>query len=119
MKDLCERVAGAQSHSMHRLVGFEPFAPAALFLRVALTYAALRREGAAGGAAAGGLRAAGRTAAWCGGGAAAWLALVAAKTALGFLLKRGAGTALRLRPVGLSPVPSGAPPTPGSPKKDI
>lgn len=32
----------AQSHSSHRVVAFEPLAPAALFVRIALTFAAIR-----------------------------------------------------------------------------
>ena len=34
MQDVCEKVKGAQSHNVHRIVYFEPFAPAALFLRI-------------------------------------------------------------------------------------
>jgi hypothetical protein len=45
MRDLCDRVSGAQSHNIHKLVGFEPFAASALFFRIALTAAALRHEG--------------------------------------------------------------------------
>lgn len=37
-KDLCEQVTSRQSHNIHKLVGFEPFGPAALFLRVVLTF---------------------------------------------------------------------------------
>lgn len=44
MKDMCEKVSSAQSHSMHRFIGFEPFAPAALFVRVAMSYAAMHAE---------------------------------------------------------------------------
>ena len=83
MKDLCERMAHLQSHSSHKLVGLEPFAPAALFFRIALTYAALRREGTAPWS----LRAAAQAAALA---ALAWLLLFGAKLALGFLLKAAA-----------------------------
>ena len=37
MRDLCDRVSTSQSHNMHKLVGFEPFAPAALAFRIAVT----------------------------------------------------------------------------------
>jgi len=42
MKDLSENVAASHSHNSHKIVGLEPFAPAALFLRVAGTYGASR-----------------------------------------------------------------------------
>ena len=41
MKDLSEKVSAAQSHSIHKLVGLEPFAPTALFVRVVVTYCAI------------------------------------------------------------------------------
>ncbi|KAK9832284.1 hypothetical protein WJX74_005365 [Apatococcus lobatus] len=37
MKDVCEKTEGCQSHNIHRVVAFQPFAPAALFCRVLLT----------------------------------------------------------------------------------
>lgn len=37
-KDLCENLAASQSHTMHKLVGIEPFAAAALFFRVAVSF---------------------------------------------------------------------------------
>lgn len=42
MQDVAEKLAAAQSHSSHRVVAFEPLAPAALFVRIALTFAAIR-----------------------------------------------------------------------------
>lgn len=41
-QDVAEKLAAAQSHSAHRVVAFEPLAPAALFVRIALTFAAIR-----------------------------------------------------------------------------
>lgn len=37
MQDVCEKAKGGQSHTAHRVVAFEPYAPAALFLRIAVT----------------------------------------------------------------------------------
>ena len=37
-KDLCEQLTASQSHTIHRLVLFEPFGPAALFFRVVMTF---------------------------------------------------------------------------------
>jgi len=102
-KDLCERISSAQSHSIHRLVGFEPFAAAALFLRVALSYLALFREGASSSSrgpshdgaaleAVRGLMAAGT---WTLIGAFVWVALTAFTAALGFAIKRGSVKYLR------------------------
>jgi hypothetical protein len=42
MQDVAEKLAAAQSHTSHRVVAFEPLAPAALFVRIALTFAAIR-----------------------------------------------------------------------------
>ncbi|KAL6768339.1 hypothetical protein ACKKBF_B38750 [Auxenochlorella protothecoides x Auxenochlorella symbiontica] len=42
MRDLSEGVGASASNSSHRLVGFEPFAAAALFLRISTTFLALR-----------------------------------------------------------------------------
>ncbi len=42
MKDVAEKVVAAQSHNAHRVVAFEPLAPAALFLRIAITFSAIR-----------------------------------------------------------------------------
>lgn len=36
-QDVCEKAKGGQSHTAHRVVAFEPYAPAALFLRIAVT----------------------------------------------------------------------------------
>lgn len=79
-KDLCEQLATAQSHTAHRLVGFEPFAPAALFFRVILSYVSLRREDPGAMSAARGIMAI----------VLAWAALVIFKLGLGYLVKRGA-----------------------------
>ena len=43
-KDLCENLEGTQSHNVHKLVGIEPFASAALFFRVFVSFVALQRE---------------------------------------------------------------------------
>jgi hypothetical protein len=37
MRDLCEDASAAQSHSLHKLLGFFPLGPAALCLRMAST----------------------------------------------------------------------------------
>lgn len=81
MRDLCDRVSGAQSHNIHKLVGFEPFAPAALFFRIALTAAALRHDG--GLAALRPLQAAAVAASAVG----LWALLLLAKLGLGYVLK--------------------------------
>lgn len=80
MRDLCDRVSGAQSHNVHKLVGFEPFGPAALAFRVAVTAAALARP-------PDGRLSAGQAAAAAAAVAAAWAGLLAVKLVLGFLLK--------------------------------
>jgi len=83
MRDVAGAAADAQSHSAHRVVAFEPLAPAALALRIAATLAAIRGDSWAdtswGRAAA--------VAAW---GAAAWGAALAVKLLLGFAVKRAA-----------------------------
>lgn len=79
-KDLCEQVATAQSHTMHRLVGYEPFSPAALFFRVAMSYWALRGEHSGGYSP-------GRSAIAV---ICVWAVLAVVKIGLGFLLKRTA-----------------------------
>ncbi len=43
-RDLCENLEGTQSHTVHRLVGIEPFASAALFFRVFVSFAVLQRD---------------------------------------------------------------------------
>ncbi|KAL4429378.1 hypothetical protein ABPG77_005152 [Micractinium sp. CCAP 211/92] len=88
MRDLCDRVSASQSHTIHKLVGFEPFAPAALAFRIAATAAALRAS--SGGAAQPAMVAA--AAAWL---AAVWLLLLAAKLGLGYLLKLTATAYMR------------------------
>jgi Eukaryotic membrane protein family len=79
-KDLCEQLATAQSHTAHRLVGFEPFAPAALFFRVILSYVSLRTEDPGAMSAARGILAI----------VLSWAALAVFKLGLGYLVKRGA-----------------------------
>eukprot|EP00887_Chlorella_sp_A99_P006432 scaffold3.g6432.t1 len=82
MKDLCERAASGQSHSAHKLVGLEPYAPAAFALRIAMALAAARHhEGPGCGAARFPARVA----------AAAlplWAAMLCVKLGLGYALKR-------------------------------
>ncbi|KAL4458618.1 hypothetical protein ABPG75_013483 [Micractinium tetrahymenae] len=92
MRDLCDRVASAQSHNIHKLVGFEPFAPAALAFRITATAAALR-AGSSGGSSGGVQPLA--VAAAAARLVAAWLLLLAAKVGLGFLLKLIATAYLR------------------------
>jgi len=43
-RDLCENIRSSQSHTMHKLIGLEPFAGAALFLRVAVSFLGLQKE---------------------------------------------------------------------------
>jgi len=84
-RDLCEQLATAQSHTAHRLVGFEPFAPAALFFRVILSYVSLKREDPGAMSAARGIMMI----------VLVWTALVIFKLGLGYLVKRGAVGYLR------------------------
>lgn len=44
MQDVCEKAKGGQSHTAHRVVAFEPYAPAALFLRIALALLVIKGE---------------------------------------------------------------------------
>jgi hypothetical protein len=118
MQDIAEKLAAAQSHSSHRVVAFDPLAPAALFVRIALTFAAIRvrRNGRQNAwitpdplrQSAGWLNCHSMVSCTCmqserwadtswlrlGGllvlAAAGWAALFAAKLALGFALKRAA-----------------------------
>ena len=94
-QDVCEKTRGSQSHTAHRVVAFEPYAPAALFLRIAATYLGAHR--AAAGAATGlsAPRALAGRAGWLGAAALAWAALFAAKAALGFWLRAAAVHLLR------------------------
>ena len=41
---MCEKAKGGQSHTAHRVVAFEPYAPAALFLRIAITVLVIRSD---------------------------------------------------------------------------
>lgn len=84
MRDLCDRVSSAQSHNIHKLVGFEPFAPAALAFRIAATASALRAGASSGtGGGARSLMFAASVARLV----ATWMLLLAAKVGLGYLLK--------------------------------
>ena len=98
-QDVCEKTRGSQSHTAHRVVAFEPYAPAALFLRIAATYLGTHRP-AAGVATSGGgglfdARALAGRAGWVGCAALAWVVLFAAKAALGFCLRAAAVHHLR------------------------
>lgn len=101
-KDLCEKIVTSQSHSVHRLVGFAPFASAALFVRVALTYTVLRFEGAPSNASS--------YSAWALsvhramliiGLFLCWLMLLFMKIALGYFIKRLASSYIRWYEAGL------------------
>ena len=84
-KDLCENLEGTQSHTVHRLVGIEPFASAALFFRVFVSFAALQRD----------LFLEGRSflvGVIC---AAMWLGLVATAVLFGYATRRLAAAYLR------------------------
>ena len=43
-RDLCENLSTSQSHTVHKLVAIEPFASAALFLRIIISFSALQQE---------------------------------------------------------------------------
>lgn len=43
-QDVCAKAQGGQSHTAHRVVAFEPYAPAALFLRIAVTLLVIRSD---------------------------------------------------------------------------
>ena len=88
-KDLCESLqwgSGTQSHTVHKLVGIEPFAAAALFFRVFVSFVALQRDVfeidkvgfALGGACV-----------------ATWLALIGFAVLFGYALRTLAGAYLR------------------------
>ena len=51
-KDLCENLVTSQSHTVHKLVGIEPFASAALFFRVLISFTVLQQEILLGSASA-------------------------------------------------------------------
>lgn len=40
MQDICDKVLSSHSHNIHKVICFEPFAPAALFMRIVLTMVA-------------------------------------------------------------------------------
>ena len=98
-QDVCEKMRGSQSHTAHRVVAFEPYAPAALFLRIAATYLGTHRPAAGvatgGGGGLLGARALAGRAGWLGCAALAWVVLFAAKAALGFCLRAAAVHHLR------------------------
>ena len=80
MQDMCEQVRSSQSHNVHRIVHFDAFAPAALFVRIALSFILGRSPRTPLAAAM-----------WL----AVWLALLTAKVALGYWLKSVAAAYLR------------------------
>jgi hypothetical protein len=41
---VCQKTQGGQSHTAHRVVAFEPYAPAALFARIAVTLLVIKRD---------------------------------------------------------------------------
>lgn len=90
MKDLSENVAASHSHNSHKIVGLEPFAPAALFLRVAGTYGASRiAAGSSGSGSTGGWDSSWWTVLqllWH--GALFWCVLAMLKIVLGYGLKK-------------------------------
>lgn len=43
-RDLCENLSTSQSHKVHKLVAIEPFASAALFFRILISFSALQQE---------------------------------------------------------------------------
>jgi hypothetical protein len=43
-RDLCENLSTSQSHTVHKLVAIEPFASAALFLRIVISFSSLQQE---------------------------------------------------------------------------
>eukprot|EP00891_Asterochloris_glomerata_P007670 jgi/Astpho2/7670/Aster-02552 len=80
MKDVCENVKSSQSHNVHRIVEFEPIGPAALSLRIFMTYCAVRgSQQARAGWQHELLRLAGCL--------LLWVAISVLRAALGFLLK--------------------------------
>ncbi len=80
LQDVCENVKSSQSHNVHRIVEFEPIGPAALSLRIFMTYCAVRgSQQARAGWQHELLRLAGCL--------LLWVAISVLKAALGFLLK--------------------------------
>ena len=77
-KDLCENLEGTQSHTVHKLVGIEPFASAALFFRVFVSFVALQRDVFLEGQSA-------LVGIIC---TATWFALVAATVLFGYTMRR-------------------------------
>lgn len=43
-RDLCENLSTCQSHTVHKLVAIEPFASAALFFRIIISFSGLQQE---------------------------------------------------------------------------
>ena len=93
MKDLSENVAASHSHNSHKIVGLEPFAPAALFLRVAGTYGT-SRIAAGSGDSNGNSTGGGWDSSWwtvlqlLWHGALFWCVLAMLKIVLGYVLKK-------------------------------
>ena len=80
LQDVCENVNSSQSHNVHRIVEFEPFGPAALSLRIFMTYCAVSgSQQAPVGWQHALLRLAGCL--------LFWVAICALRAALGFFLK--------------------------------
>ncbi|KAK9908256.1 hypothetical protein WJX75_004929 [Coccomyxa subellipsoidea] len=85
MRDVCEKAKGGQSHTAHRVVAFEPYAPAALFLRIAVTALIVSKsEQPMLQAGWPGPWQVASLGAYC---IAAWVAVFVAKAALGFSLR--------------------------------
>ena len=80
IQDVSDRVQSSQSHNIHRVVSFEPLAPAALFLRILLTFIAGQQAAQAALPDASWLR-------WVGVGLLVWTLAFAAKVALGYWLQ--------------------------------
>ena len=95
VQDVCEKTRDSQSHTAHRVVAFEPYAPAALFMRIAATYFGAYRAPAAGSASGTDSGRWAVAAGRMGGAVVAWAALFAAKAALGFWLRAWAVHHLR------------------------
>lgn len=97
-KDLCEKIVTSQSHSVHRLVGFAPFASAALFVRVALTFMMLQFEGltnSAPSAKVSMIQVLAQRATLLFGLFLSWMVLLFVKIALGYFIKRLASSYIK------------------------
>jgi Eukaryotic membrane protein family len=87
-KDVCEKARDGNSHTARRIIAFDPFAPAAFAVRIALTAGAAVRA-----AAPAKLQGVTRRQMWvyCGAG---WLALLGFKVVLGYGLRATAASYL-------------------------